>query len=234
MYNKLAPFYREYSIGRSSYILAVDKILQKELTADKNSLLDLGAGDGERLLNALREHKTYLDNIYMVENSPNMIKQINCPTYAKIIQDDFSSKTFNLKKQFDVISCLWNVLGHISERNILQALTNIKHHLSPKGIAIIDINNRQNIKQYKWNAIKNCFKDIFLYNYKNGDINFSMDIRGNIVPAKVHLFSCNEFEGLIEKSGLIIKKRHFINYQTGKKVRNRFSGQICYILSLKI
>ena len=148
MYNRLAPFYREYSIGRSRYIKAVDRILRQELTSKRRSLLDLGTGDGERIKNALKGHLHKFNKIYLVENSSNMIKQIKTVPPMEIINKDFSAKNFSLKEKFDCVTCLWNVLGHIPEKNVLTALTNIKEHLSPTGVAIIDINNRQNIKQY--------------------------------------------------------------------------------------
>lgn len=234
MYNRLAPFYREYSIGRSRYIKAVDRILRQELTSKRRSLLDLGTGDGERIKNALKGHLHKFNKIYLVENSSNMIKQIKTVPPMEIINKDFSAKNFSLKEKFDCVTCLWNVLGHIPEKNVLTALTNIKEHLSPTGVAIIDINNRQNIKQYGWRAVRNFIKDTFCYKFRNGNIDFLLDVHNNKVPASVHLFSKKEFETLLEKSGLAIQYCHFINYQNGHIEKNSFAGQLCYVLRAKI
>ena len=107
-------------------------------------------------------------------------------------------------------------------------------NLSPTGVAIIDINNRQNIKQYGWRAVRNFIKDTFCYKFRNGNIDFLLDVHNNKVPASVHLFSKKEFETLLEKSGLAIQYCHFINYQNGNIEKNSFAGQLCYVLRAKI
>lgn len=135
---------------------------------------------------------------------------------------------------FDIITCLWNVLGHVDGNKIDQALTNIYKHLSSNGLAIIDVNNRHNIKQYGKIAIKNVIKDFFNYEYSNGDIHFDMKIGEVLLPSDVHVFTASEIEKLFNKNKLEIVKKKYVNYKTGKIENNKFSGQIFYVLRRKV
>ena len=90
------------------------------------------------------------------------------------------------------------------------------------------------ICRYGWRAVRNFIKDTFCYKFRNGNIDFLLDVHNNKVPASVHLFSKKEFETLLEKSGLAIQYCHFINYQNGNIEKNSFAGQLCYVLRAKI
>ena len=50
---------------------------------------------------------------------------------------------------FDVITCLWNVLGHVREfENRVRAMRAMKKLLSPEGRCFIDVNHRYNARAY--------------------------------------------------------------------------------------
>lgn len=234
MYNSLAPFYDRCLHERINYIKAIDNIVRASLGADVRSVLDLGAGNGIRINNILKDKSKQIKQVYLVENAPKMLEYIYANQKYHIIQQDFSKKEFDLQRKFDCITCLWNVMGHVERDNVLTALNNMAKHLSPSGFAIIDINNRKNIKQYGIHAIKNWFRDLFFYDYATGDIIFDINITGNKIKSQVHLFSKTEFDKLIEKSNLQIQKCYYINYNTGKKEYFSFCGQLCYILRRKI
>lgn len=234
MYNSLAPFYQKYASQRNSYIQAINNIVYDNLSLSAHLVLDLGAGDGKRLPNLLKDKEQQITLICLVENAPKMVENMNVSSKYHIIQQDFSDTDFDLHQQFDCITCLWNVMGHISKDHVLTALNNIAKHLSPSGFAIIDINNRENIKQYGTHAVKNYFKDLFCYDYSNGDIHFQINVQNKQIESQVHLFSKAEFEKIIKQSDLQIQKCHYINYNTGKPEPFSFFGQLCYILKRKI
>ena len=129
MYNLLAPFYEQYACARSNYLNAVDEIIRGYLTEGVHSILDLGAGNGTRIQNILKGKSKSVQQVYLVENSPNMLKNMHTPKKYHVIQQDFSKKDFKLQKKFDCITCLWNVMGHIEKDNVLTALNNIGNHL---------------------------------------------------------------------------------------------------------
>ena len=234
MYNSLAPFYNRYARARMNYIQAINHIVRDHIDNDVHSVLDLGAGNGTRIHNILKGKSKQIKQVYLVENAPKMLENmLTIPKYH-VIRQDFSSTEFNLQKKFDCITCLWNVMGHVEKNNVLTALNNMAKHLSPSGFVIIDINNRNNIKQYGIHAIKNCFRDLFFYNYATGDIVFDINITGNKIKSQVHLFSKTEFDRIIKQSNLRIQKCYYINYNTGKKEYFSFCGQLCYVLRGKV
>lgn len=231
LYNSMASDYREYSNLRQNYLNAIDTIVIRN-SKGSNSIIDFGAGDGERIKKIASLYN--FKNIYLVENSPHMLKKIKEELFFNnLLDEDFSNINFSLNDKFDMAVSLWNVLGHIEHKNILYSLINIRKSISNNGVVIIDINNRHNIKQYGWKAIRNIIKDILKYDYKNGDIRFTMKTENSIIPAKVHLFTKKEIEKLFIQAGFCIKDKIYVNYSSGKIEPLALFGQLCYILTTK-
>lgn len=231
IYKNLAPFYRTYSSKKQVYLNSVDRQIISYIS-DGITLLDLGTGDGVRILNLIQKSKKKLKNITLVDNCSEMLNGLKRNTLIAVKKQDFSDKKFMLNSKYDLITSLWNVLGHVNKSSVLQALKNMAKHLKKDGIIIIDINNRYNYKQYGINAIKNYLLDK-IRKVQTGDITFEFSCGGKKIPSFVHLFSQSEIEELFKKSGLEIKKKFYINYQTGKLEKNQFSGQLFYVLGLK-
>ena len=54
-----------------------------------------------------------------------------------------------VEDRFSVITCLWNVLGHVeTNQKRLTALTRMRRLLSDDGVIFIDVNNRYNAVNY--------------------------------------------------------------------------------------
>jgi SAM-dependent methyltransferase len=225
----MAGGYRGYSAERERYIAAVNGIVRKNIN-EFGSIIDFGAGDGVR---TGRIAAALSCRLALVENSEKMLGRIrkNMPD-ADIIKSDFSSLDFDACGKFNMAICLWNVLGHMAgRRKVFQALINIRKSLREDGMAVIDVNNRHNIRQYGWKAVRNIIKDSFNYKYANGDIEFSIVLSGRPIPASVHLFTKSEIEKLFLQAGLRIIERIPVNYKTGDTEISHLCGQLCYILS---
>lgn len=231
LYNKLAKDYRAYSEARRDYLLAINNIVRKFFFA-KSKVIDFGAGDGVRI-------KTIISDLpikaCLVENSNSMLRHIAKNfSDATVLPMDFSEKNFPVNSENDVAVCLWNVLGHLGSREkVLQGLINIKRSLRTGGIAIIDVNNRHNINQYGFYAVRNILKDVFGYKFSNGDIKFSMHTKNQIIPANVHLFTNKEMITLFKEAGFVVNKRLYIDYSNGNKMLSSLFGQLCYVLTVK-
>ena len=231
MYDGLASGYRGYSRGRINYLNAIDFVV-KDYIKPNVSIIDFGAADGVRIHNIICGVSV---SLCLVENSHNMLQQIfSMWPNASVLACDFAGSDFQVQKKYDVATCLWNVLGHLGEeQQVLTGLQNIKNSIKQGGAIILDVNNRQNISQYGWQALKNIIKDTFSYNFKNGDIKFNINLERGTVPSSVHIFSRSEIERLIKKAGLVIKRRLFINYANGKQQKSSLFGQLCYVLTVK-
>jgi len=231
MYDNLAAGYRNYSQSRTLYLNAVNSIVKKYLKPNC-SIIDFGSGDGVRI-NSITKNIT--SKLCLVENSDNMLKKIKDQyPYALVLSQDFTNINFHTDDKYDIATCLWNVLGHLdNEQRILTGLKNIRQSVKQHGIVILDVNNRHNISQYKWKAVRNIINDCFAYKFENGDIKFNITIDGQKIPSCVHIFNKYEIEKLIKASGFDIKSRFYVNYGNGNIENLALFGQLCYILTIK-
>ena len=86
----------------------MDALVVSEIPAGSQSLLDVGAGDGARARRIARA--AGLNEVTLLEPSAEMRR--HWPADAK----GWTMRAEELKSvagEFDVIICLWNVLGHI-------------------------------------------------------------------------------------------------------------------------
>lgn len=232
LYNLFAPYYRSYSQKKKEYIESIDKIIVNNSPIKSYSILDIGAGDGVR---GIKLYETLGSRtLTQIDNSKGMLKIMKKNKGVHQVMLDISSKRLpkNLKK-YDIILCLWNVLGHIETYEArLQALRNIKLLLNPGGRFFIDVSNRYNVKYYGWkNVLRNFYKDLFSPSINNGDFKYTITVSENLtIPTKSHFFSPNEMRSLFKKSGLEILKKYFVNYENGKIQNFPFEGQLVYIL----
>lgn len=228
IYKNLAPFYRSYSNKKQAYLNGVDVQILPYIS-DRISLLDLGTGDGVRILNLVQKSHKKLKKITLVDSCFEMLSSICQNNIVSVERTDFSQKGFKLKNKYDLITCLWNVMGHIDSSSVEQAFLGMKRHLKENGVIILDVNNRYNYKQYGWKAIRNFVLDKFRKK-KTGDIFFNFTCANKKIPSFVHLFSQKEIEDILKKAHLKVHKRLYINYKTGTLENGQFSGQLFYVL----
>ncbi|MEP7287392.1 MAG: class I SAM-dependent methyltransferase [Chloroflexota bacterium] len=111
----------------------IHQIIQQYKQSLGNALLDLGCGTGG--------HAALLEQHYRVEGldlSPTMLKiaQEHCP-HSTFHQGDMT--TFDLGRQFDVITCLFSAIGYVqTTAKLNETLQNISRHLLPGGVVVIE------------------------------------------------------------------------------------------------
>lgn len=235
LYNKFAPYFRLYSKKRNVYLNSVDKLILENLPENKANMLDVGCGDGMR-------GKHLFDKIegkylLMIDSSPEMIalskKYENSKIKVELCDISRSNRT-NDKGRFDVILCLWNVLGHIpNDRKRLNALRKMQSLLSRKGRLFLDISNRYNVRYYGFKKVAgNLIKDVIKPTSKNGDFNYQITINPKtVLDSTSHFFTPFEMRKLLKESSLKIIKEIPVDYSTGKIRSTIFGGQLFYILS---
>lgn len=222
-YDSIADEYVRVREKRSIYLHKIDSMIIDDFYMKAKSILDVGSGDGSRGMKIFRSINA--DEICMVEESKEMVKNIERDKQINIYQG--SIQTFRHQQSFDLILCLWNVLGHVDtfdERT--QILKILKSFLSKDGVIAIDFNNRYNYKHYGIvNVFRNILKSAFVkepgwFDIKNHNI-------------KVYIHSYFEIKHMISQAGLKIKSIRIVDYDNGDEYRNLFKGQFLFYLQSK-
>lgn len=209
-YDDIGPQeFGDISLCRRSYLDAVDEIIIQQSSG--TVYLDIGSGDGRRALKISSRIGTCLN--YCLDSSREM--------HRSCIEKNLKSSCVTFDKydppfQCDVITCLWNVLGHMDDpvRNVKKMVG----LLEPGGKLFVDVNNKWNVAEY---GCSNVFKNMI----------FSkriFEIKGR--NAHVRLFSPMELDKAFDGTHL---DKVYVDYKTGEKRCSMFKGQILYIATKK-
>jgi 2-polyprenyl-3-methyl-5-hydroxy-6-metoxy-1,4-benzoquinol methylase len=230
-YAEFSPWYREYALKRKAYLQSVDDFIKADANG-KRSIIDIGAGDGTRLQKILATMDGPVGAV-AVDDSDGMIALLQKIPDLKVLKADIASPEFHPTGKYEIVLCLWNVIGHVTtEKERMAALKHMADLLEDDGIIFLDVNNRYNVVQYGLKSVlMNIIKDIFIRNGRNGDFPLIMKAGGKEIGTVVHLFSPIEIEKLIHMAGLKMVQRWIINYETGKRVDSVWSGQLMYKLT---
>lgn len=226
-YDAFAPFYKAYAEKRKPYLRKIEDLVIAR-AARNGSLLDVGAGDGSRALRIAREAN--LARVVLLEASTKMRAQ--CPQNIEIWPCSLLEAP-DQGPQFEIITCLWNVLGHVKgAQQRMFALSRMKKLLAPQGMIFLDVNHRYNATSYGWGKVfLRMANDFCRRSEKHGDVIVSWNAGGQIVRTRSHVFSHGEMKRLFDLAGLKILKRWIINYETGSEHKLPLCGQLLYQLA---
>ena len=226
-YDRVAPVYARLAAERRAYIEAVERLIAAEIPPGSRSLLDVGAGDGARARRIAEA--AGLRELVLLEPSPAM--RSYCPAEAAI----WAMRAEDLGRQvgsFDVITCLWNVLGHIFPSAArIEALRQFGRLASASGRIFIDVNHRYNARHYGAVATAvRVLRDWVSPREGNGDVTVTWNIEGQHCSTTGHVFTQREFERLAQTAGLHVEKRFFVDYASGATRRRSWEGNLLYVL----
>lgn len=230
-YDRLAPHFRSYSEARAAYLCAVDQVILRRITKGARSLLDVGSGDGHRAVGLARSCS--ISRLVLSDPSEEMA---GCCCRLEEVDEVWQVGAENLPsggESFDVITCLWNVLGLIAggaQRS--EALRRMHSLISPKGQIFLDVNNRYNAAAYGGlRTAGRLIYDLLRPSEANGDVEFDWHVGGEVIRSRGHVFRPGEVEDLIGVAGLKVIGRHIIDYKTGCSRRFAYGGQLFYELA---
>jgi 2-polyprenyl-3-methyl-5-hydroxy-6-metoxy-1,4-benzoquinol methylase len=223
-YDRLAPQYADLSHRREIYLRGVEREIISRIPKGSRSLTDVGSGDGSRALRIVSQMG--IARVVLVEPSKEMAIGSADHEVWPVRAEDLASAT---AERFDVITCLWNVLGHIpTAEKRRRALFAIARLLAPQGRFFLDVNHRYNLRSYgilptgaRW------IHDVFSPSEKNGDVRANWDEAG--VSTYGHVFTHREIMRLAEAAGFELEERLVIDYDSGRIRRFAFQGNLLYI-----
>jgi ubiquinone/menaquinone biosynthesis C-methylase UbiE len=111
----------------------IHRLIQKHKKTRGRDLLDVACGTGN--------HIAYLRKLYHVEGldiNPYMLSQAR-KKFPDVKFSKGDMRNFRLKRQFDVVTCLFSAIGHLKNgRQLVQAFRTIATHLKPGGIYVLE------------------------------------------------------------------------------------------------
>ncbi|MGP0070561.1 MAG: class I SAM-dependent methyltransferase [Bryobacteraceae bacterium] len=226
-YDRIGPVFARISEKRKSYLDTIDRLVISEIPPGSRSMLDVGAGDGRRARGIAQARD--IREFVLVE--PSVAMQGNNGSDAK--RRTMRAEELHLVEgEFDVITCLWNVLGHIFPSDARQeVLRQFARLASPRGRIFVDVHHRYNARQY--GAIPTALRflhDRLRWNETHGDVVVAWDVENVRCTTRGHVFIHREFRSLAQ-AGLNIENRFVVDYATGERRRWSVEGHLLYVLA---
>lgn len=229
-YDALAPYYRQYAQRKSAYLNAVDQFVLSRVPSGAKSLLDIGAGDGVRGMGLARQLR--INYTVLCDSSAEMA--VHCREQSpNEVWESAVEELPDTEARFDVITCLWNTLGHLAGRAYrVKALTKMRNLLTDRGRIFLDVNNRHNAAGYGWlRVFARILVDALHFDERRGNATFDWKIGDRVFSGTGHLFTPREIESIIKESGLSILERKAIDYSTGAFSDSLLKGQLVYMVA---
>ena len=138
----------------------------------------------------------------------------------------------SVQTKFDVITCLWNVIGHLSPATTrIEALRQFARLLSPEGKIFVDVNHRYNARLYgPMRTALRWLRDQVSWDEKNGDVVVTWNVGEMPCTTRGHVFTGKEFRSHSLAAGLSIEKMFVVDYATGELRRRNWQGNLLYVL----
>ena len=220
LYDVFAGSYLGYSESRKAYLTSVDDIIC-ETAGNRKRYMDIGAGDGRRSMYIA--DKVRAEEIVLLDSSETMLSKAR--EEQRVRKKIASITNYSSIREFDLVTCLWNVLGHIPTRELRQeALLRIQKLLSDGGLLAMDVNNRYNVAQYGLRAVfKNMWNDVCWQPTRGM---FPLVLGG--CTSQVYIHSPFELTIAAAKCGLKLRRKYYVHYCDGSIRKGFLSGQTLY------
>jgi 2-polyprenyl-3-methyl-5-hydroxy-6-metoxy-1,4-benzoquinol methylase len=229
-YDRIGPVFARIAEKRRSYLDSIDQLVISEIPPGSRSLLDVGAGDGGRARRIAQARD--IAELVLVEPSVAMQGDTSDTKLRTMRAEELRL----VQGEFDVITCLWNVLGHIfPSASRLEVLRQFARLVSPQGRIFVDVQHRYNARHY--GAIPTALRflhDHLSWKETNGDVVVAWAIQEDIEEVRCttrgHVFTHREFRSLAQAAGLNIENRFVVDYATGECRRWSIEGHLLYVL----
>lgn len=141
-YSTMSALYPSLSLSRSNYNAAVDSRLVSLSGQLGPRWLDIGAGDGARALSLNHELKK---NLTVLEPSALLPKTFESShPKIRVVRSQLEFADFD--HEFDVVTMLWNVVGHLE--SLRSCLRQVAKWTAPSGLLFFDVNSPLNVRRF--------------------------------------------------------------------------------------
>jgi len=224
-YNQIAPAFAELARERKAFLESVERHVISAVPRGSRSLLDVGAGDGSRARRIAQSGG--ISELTLLE--PAVAMQRGRADMRTMRAEDLHA----IDDRFDVILCLWNVLGHVFPAAArIETLRQFGRLLSPHGKAFIDLAHRYNARHYGVAPTAARFlHDLIAWREENGDVAVGWDFAGKRTTTQGHVFTHREFASMCRSAGLKIERKFVLDYANGQDRRRDFEGHLLYIVT---
>ena len=229
-YDLIAASYCQIAARRQPYLDGIDRLITQCIPNGSRSLLDIGAGDGRRGLRLAAARD--INTVVLLEPSAGM--RAGHP-HGQSGVESLTLRAEDLHRVepgFDVIVCLWNVLGHVATQTArIEVLRQCRRLLTPRGRIFIDLSHRYNARHY--GLAKTAARYV-------GDHLWPRETQGDVVvawhdgpePIRTfgHVFTDSEVRGMCQAAGLDVERRYIVDYATGLEEQHAWRGHLLYAL----
>jgi len=226
-YDQIGPVFARIAEKRRPYLDSIERLVISGIPPGSRSMLDVGAGDGARARRIARARD--IAELILVE--PSVTMQNNNASDAEL-RTMRAEELHLVNAGFDVVTCLWNVLGHIfPAAGRLEVLRQFARLVSPQGRIFVDLHHRYNARHH--GAIPTALRmlhDHLRWNETNGDVVVTWDVEQVRCTTRGHVFTHREFRSLAQAAGLNVENRFVVDYATGDCRRWSIEGQLLYVL----
>ncbi|MCB0771680.1 MAG: class I SAM-dependent methyltransferase [Flavobacteriales bacterium] len=221
-YDSIAQDYSAISAKRKPFLDQVNALIVAN-SPKRLDYADIGAGDGARshvIAQGLQARTCTL-----IDESAELLDKVPSDLKTAIIQGSITE--LDLDDRFDVVTCLWNVLGHLPDLEQRdEAVRRIARSVRPGGLAFVDVNNRYNIQEYGLeNVMRNVEADARMRDGRGW-----YPIAQSNSETKVYIHGPFELDPILERSGFEIVRRFHVDYLNGELHLEFWKGQVLYML----
>ena len=209
-YNRLTNQYRRISLSRAGYLNAVDEHFLSLARDEGFDWLDIGSGDGVR---ALSLNRTLNKNLSVLEPSKLLPENFRLE-HPEVQIFRQSAENLSLKQEFDVVTMLWNVIGHVD--NLEACFAAIRDCLRPSGLLYFDANSALNIRRF---GIRNVSRNL----RHRRSVKFPWPDADS--ESEVEIFRQSFLRSALKATGFQTRFL-FMDYENGQLVRNQFQGSV--------
>ena len=216
--------YRRYACD-AAYCDGVDRLIASWLPSQASTMLDVGSGDGVR---AVQLASSLGIDALCSDPSQPMSEQCRSHHRGTVLTCAAEALPSNAGA-FDVITCVWNVLGAIEEpERRLAALHGMKERLALAGL-FVDVHNRYNVAAAGLRrVVARMARDLVTPSQANGLVSFTWRSTASAFqPADI--CSDPEMRRLFAAARLTPVRHAFVHYDTGQ-VCGRWRGQMVWAL----
>jgi len=148
------------------------EVLRGLISGIRIAYLDVGCADGRRTKRFSNELEYFcqIDRLSAIDYSREMVVQAQrILGYSNVAWGNITDLPF--QAEFNVVTCMYGVIGHLPEDLIQQAFNNLSQSLVDGGILCIDVLGRDQkfLKQYHYNEVNSNHGKYVAYFVKVGE-----------------------------------------------------------------